>query len=242
MRMGAHRAAIRAALALFVAAAGVARAAPPRVVSWEDAAAHVGTVVTVEGEVVSAERTGDTCLLEFAPDDPRAFRAILLLPLLSLGPSHPERLYRGKRVRATGRIQRFQGRPEMVLRGTDQLEVVGPPGTPASSASAAHTETAAPSAPPPASAPPAVETAVTPPAPPPRSLTEEVERRLAQAAPCERARARWRDAAAAADARAAALRGCLAAGSYRCRAEGAALGPALSALDWSEQQVDDACR
>src|SRR3989442_1581139 len=102
---------------------GAGRAAS-LVVPWREGGGHVGEVVTVEGEVAVARSVGDTWVLEFAPDDPRAFRVVVLLSLLESAPRQPERLYQGRRVRATGRVQRFQGRAEMVLRGAGQIEVV----------------------------------------------------------------------------------------------------------------------
>ena len=111
-------------LALVALAAGAAGAAAPLVVPWREAGGHVGEVVTVEGEVAVARTVGDTWVLEFAPDDPRAFRVVVLLSLLESAPRQPEHLYQGRRVRATGRVQRFQGRAEMVLRGAGQIEVV----------------------------------------------------------------------------------------------------------------------
>ena len=57
--------------------AGLAGGGPPPVISWQDAGRHGGELVTVEGEVAAAHSTDDTCILEFAPDDPRAFRAVL---------------------------------------------------------------------------------------------------------------------------------------------------------------------
>src|SRR5207247_9326714 len=165
------------ALAAFVAlAAGAARAAAPPVVSSQEAGGHVGEVVCVEGEVTTARTVGDTWILEFARDDPRAFRVVVLLPLLETAPRQPERLYQGRRVRATGRVQRFPGRAEMVLRGSGQLDVLETGG-----------------APPAASAPPPPAAPVVPAGPAPSA-----------AAPCERARQRWRAAAVEASARIAA--------------------------------------
>ena len=101
-------------------------------------------------------------------------------------------------------------------------------------------------APPPA-AQAAVAAAPTPPPspespaePPARSLGEAIVRQL-PAADCDRARASWKDAAQSADDLAGALTRCLRAGSYRCRDASAALAPALTALEWAEQQVDDGC-
>jgi len=62
------------------------------------------------------------------------------------------------------------------------------------------------------------------------------------AAPCERARERWRAAAAEAGDQLAALARCLEAVRYRCRAERAALTPALETLETLEHEVDINCR
>jgi len=201
-------------LSLVALAAAAAHAVAPPLVSWREAGGHVGEVVTVEGEVATASTVGDTWVLEFARDDPRAFRVVVLLPLLETAPRQPERLYQGRRVRATGRVQRFQGRAEMVLRGAAQIEVVETGG-----------------APPAASAPPPPAAPVVPAGPAPSA-----------AAPCERTRERWRAAAVEASERIAALNRCLDAVRYRCRAESAALTPALETLETLEHEVDINCR
>ena len=203
------------ALAAFVAlAAGAARAAAPPVVSSQEAGGHVGEVVCVEGEVTTARTVGDTWILEFA-HDPRAFRVVVLLPLLETAPRQPERLYQGRRVRATGRVQRFQGRAEMVLRGSGQIEVVEAGG-----------ET-----PPATSAPP-----------PPAAPALPAKPAPSAAAPCERARERWRAAAGEVSEQLAALGRCLDAVRYRCRAESATLTSALVTLDALEHEIEINCQ
>src|SRR5205814_1756566 len=107
-----------------------------------------------------------------------ALRVVLLIPMLTDLPRHPERLYAGRRVRVTGRVQRFRGRPEMVLRSPDAIEVVDlatgaatatvrqpPPPPPAS------TPTAAPPPPPAPSSPraPVAPAPTAPPEPAPRA-------------------------------------------------------------------------
>jgi hypothetical protein len=223
-------------------AARFATAAPPSVVSPADAGAHVGTVVTVEGEVTAARTEGDTCVMEFGPDA-GGFRVVLLVPVFSDLPEHPERLYQGRRIRATGRIQRFRGAPEMVVRGTNRIEVVGFGATPPATAAPLPP----PAGPPATVTPPAAPAPVTPPAtapaappaaaptPPPVTILPAEDR-------CARARTRWRDAGTVAREHAAALARCLEGSSYRCRPESERLAPALSALEWAEQQVEAACR
>ena len=245
----------------------------------------VGAQVTVEGDVVAARTQSDSCVLEFAADDPTSFRVVLLIPAITSLPRQPERLYLGKRVRATGLIRSFKGRLEMVLRSPGQIEVVDvagpdrtaeapsttvpapPPVTAPSAPSAVAPKPPATVAPAPPPAPaatvvaptvaaptavPAPAVVQTPPvsaapAPPPpspeppaRGLGEALVRQL-PAGDCDQARARWKEAAQSADDLAGALTRCLRAGSYRCRQASASLAPALTALEWAEQQVDDAC-
>jgi hypothetical protein len=74
----------------------------------------------------------------------------------------------------------------------------------------------------------------------PRDLVEAVAPQIARD-PCPDAQARWTEAASELRARTAALDACLARRDYRCRRESAAMAPALSALEWAEQHVADAC-
>jgi hypothetical protein len=224
-----------------LALAAALDAAP--IVSWRDAGDHVGEFVTIEGDVLDAHMAGDTCVIEFTHDDAHAFRALLLVPLVTSLPGHPDRLYRGKRIRASGLVRRYKGRPEMVLHNPGQIEVVDVAGAPEIAA--------APVAPPPA--PPSIAptperpAAENPPAEhppaaaPARGLAEAVGRQVGLADACARARARWDEAARAADELAGTLSRCLRQGGYRCRAASAALAPALSRLEWAEQEVEDAC-
>jgi hypothetical protein len=209
---------------LVVLVATVSRALSPPVVGWREAAGLVGGLVTVEGEVTAVRVLDGGFVLEFS-DEPDAFRIEVLVPLFGDAPRDPEGAYRGHRVRATGRVQTFQGRPEIVLRAPSQIEIVNAP-----AAAARVGET--PASPPPSPAPP-------PPPPPP---ARPVERPLGDAAPCERARASWRDAAADVQTRLAALGQCLDRRGYRCGAERAALVPALGVLEEIERGVDAACR
>ena len=72
------------------------------VVPWQAAGSYDGETITVEGDVVRARLEADTCVLEFSTDDPNAFRAILLIPLITDLPRQPQRLYENKRVQVSG--------------------------------------------------------------------------------------------------------------------------------------------
>src|SRR5262245_16025779 len=255
------------------------------VVPWQAAGSYEGEVITVEGDVARARLEADTVVIEFSTDDPNAFRAILLIPLITDLPRQPQRLYEGKRVRVSGRIRMWHGQPEMILRSPDEILVVGvstaappapPPPVETTPTTAPRRRALPPTtlAPPPPAAPPpppppsmAPEASVPPPTlpttptttppppvrpvpvapPPPTTSTttpeqEEQAPRLPRATdPCDAAHERWRRAAAAAESRAAELTQCLRSGSYRCRSAATAVAPALSELEWAEQQVEAAC-
>lgn len=214
------------ALALPLATAG---GREPRVVDWGDAAAHAGEFVAVEGEVAAVHEEGGSWVLAFAPEDPRAFRAVLVPTLLGRTPTDPARQYGGRRVRVEGRIHVFAGRPEMVL--TSPADVVLVEETPPAGGAeppAADPGPATPPAPPPSAVSPA------PAAMPPPTL--------ATATPCAAARAGWREAAAAATSHADALARCVAAEDYRCRSRSVLLARALATLDAAEGRVETDCR
>jgi hypothetical protein len=93
------------------------------VVPWRQAARHIGQYVTVEGTIVGTHNSGKACFLNFDPDWRRAFSAVIFAARFDAFPARPEDHYRGKKVRVTGLIREYQGRPEMILESPDQIEV-----------------------------------------------------------------------------------------------------------------------
>ena len=223
------------------------------IVDASEAARYVGSAVTIEGDVAAARTEPIGLVLELAPLGPTSVRAVLVPSLISSLPRAAERIYAGKRVRVTGLLQRFQGRPEMVLESAGQIEIVDVAGAPppTTTTTTRPAPAAAPVAPaPPAPTPPAVSPPPAPPPPPPPVAAEPppaepapkpllAERLAAQA--CERARARWHEAATRAREASAALTRCLDAATFACHAQAAALAPVLADLEWAEQRVAESC-
>src|SRR5262249_1588758 len=112
------------------------------VVPWQAAASRIGDVVTVEGDRVEAHIGAATGVLHFPTDAAHAFRVLLLIPLITTLPNQPQRLYEGKRVRATGTVRRFGSRSEMIVRSPEAIEIIGVAST------APTTETPPPTTPP----------------------------------------------------------------------------------------------
>ena len=174
---------MRRVLALVVALGVVhpLQADVPPVVAPAEVGDRVGQVVTVEDEVSHARAAGDTFVLDLRG----GLRVVVLLPLFTAAPRDPTATYEGRRVRATGRVERFRGEVELVLRSPEQIELMeerasasipAPPApapaapTVAAPPAAGRTPATAPppmAAPVPAAAPaPAVATAPVRPAPP----------------------------------------------------------------------------
>jgi hypothetical protein len=216
----------RALAALVVVALALpARALPPDIVRWQDAGAHVGRVITVEGTVERAHVADGACTLEFAPGDPTALRVILMLPLFS-SPADPERRYGGRRVQASGRVQRFEARPEIIIRRADQITVLDAPSPTTTTTTTTTTTVPAPETPVPTAPPPA---------PAPSSTTRTSEA-------CNRARDLYHAARRELTLRSEDAARCLRDPTRRCDDERAAAHAALEALASREAESDAACR
>jgi DNA/RNA endonuclease YhcR with UshA esterase domain len=108
------------AVALFAAFAPAAVA--QEVVPADSAAQHVGHVVTVEGVVASVgnSRRSGTIFLNFgAPYPNNTFTAVIFR---SAAPRFPDALkWEGKRLRVTGTVRVYRGKPEIVLEEPKQV-------------------------------------------------------------------------------------------------------------------------
>ena len=99
-------------------------ALPDGVIPWRDAEASVGKRVTVEGRIAVARNTGKACFLNFHPDYKRYLSLVILGSGLKRFPGDPAKTYQGKTVRATGTVERRDGRLEIVLEQPSQVQVV----------------------------------------------------------------------------------------------------------------------
>lgn len=101
----------------------VPRFAQSPTVSPGDAARYVGQTVTVQGVVsqVSVSRRSGTTFLNFGGRYPNhGFTAVIFRRSTSLFPDPQQ--YEGRRVRVTGQVRMYNGKPEIVLESPDQLQ------------------------------------------------------------------------------------------------------------------------
>ena len=93
-------------------------------ISWKDANKYYGEIMTVEGVVVRTYNSGKTCFLNFHPNWEKYFQAVIFTGDLDKFPPHPEDFYLYKKVRVTGLIKKYRGRPEIILRDKRQIKII----------------------------------------------------------------------------------------------------------------------
>lgn len=98
-------------------------------IPWSEAASHVGETATVVGPVVgtkySSTSKGKPTFLDLGADypDPRRFTVVIWGEHRGAFPSPPETLYRGKTITITGRIELYQGVPEVEVTSPSQITI-----------------------------------------------------------------------------------------------------------------------
>jgi len=95
-----------------------------RIIPWQEAAKHYGEYASVEGTIVLTHNSGKACFLNFHPDYKRYFTAVIFASAFPSFPPNPEKYYYGKRVRVSGYIKDYKGKPEIILENPGQIEVL----------------------------------------------------------------------------------------------------------------------
>lgn len=106
-----------------------AQPAPPpagQAVPWNEAARYVGQSVTVEGAIVATHNTGSVCFLNFTTEPRGGDKFYLITFKDNFGdwPAPPEVHFLNKTVRATGRIDLHNGRPQLKVKDKQQIEII----------------------------------------------------------------------------------------------------------------------
>jgi micrococcal nuclease len=93
-------------------------------VNWKDAANHYGKYKTVEGTIVSGKCLPKVCFLNFDQNYRTTFTAVIFSSDLSKFPPNPDQFYLNKKVQVTGTIKEYKGKPEIIIKGPDQIIIV----------------------------------------------------------------------------------------------------------------------
>ncbi len=85
----------------------------------------IGEQTTLQGVVRDAHRSKDALYLNFGRDYPhQCFTAVAWDETVEQLPGETAEFYPGKTVRVRGKVQRYNGTPEIVLRSAAQLQLV----------------------------------------------------------------------------------------------------------------------
>jgi DNA/RNA endonuclease YhcR with UshA esterase domain len=100
------------------------QAAAAREISWEEAADYYGQTVWVRGKVVAANNTGKACFLNFHRNWKRYFTVVIFASAFDRFPESPEEFYLNKEIRVYGRVREYQGKPEIIVETSEQIEII----------------------------------------------------------------------------------------------------------------------
>lgn len=95
------------------------------VISWEDADEYYGQYVIVEGIIVDAYNSGEVCFLNFHERWEEHLAAVIFRCDCGSFPVQPETFYLGKKVQIIGFIKEYRGRPEIIVKTSAQIRVIG---------------------------------------------------------------------------------------------------------------------
>ncbi len=94
------------------------------VIPFEQAGEHIGQTCFVYGRVVLTKNIGSRCFLNFHPDYRHHFTVVINRANYGHFPEPPEKMYEGKDVKVFGRVIEYNGTPEIMVAGPDQITVL----------------------------------------------------------------------------------------------------------------------
>jgi hypothetical protein len=100
------------------------RTSGPTSIPWTEAGRRVNQTVRVEGTIVSTRNTGRVTYLNFSRNFNTDLKIVIFPREAALFPRPPETMYQGQKIRVTGRIELYQGAPEIIVRDPAQIEII----------------------------------------------------------------------------------------------------------------------
>ena len=102
--------------------------AQDKVYQWNDSKLYSGELygryVTVEGTIVNTYNSGKACFLNFHTNWKKYFTAVIFRSDFSEFPSSPEKHYKNKKVRVSGILKEYNGKPEIILKDQSQIKII----------------------------------------------------------------------------------------------------------------------
>ena len=97
--------------------------APDKPVPWYEAGKYEGQSVTVEGKIIDTRRGNKVVFLNFSRDRD-SFYVILFEKALDGWPDVPEKYFRDKTIRVTGKVVPYEKRMQIQVKNEYQIKVV----------------------------------------------------------------------------------------------------------------------
>ncbi|MBI4345911.1 MAG: thermonuclease family protein [Elusimicrobia bacterium] len=92
---------------------------------WQDVtAAHANQIITVTGEIVSVTQRAKAAFLNFHQNWTRYVGVAIFATAYPRFPHDLKAAYEGKAVKVTGRVKLYEGRPEIILFSSAQVQIV----------------------------------------------------------------------------------------------------------------------
>jgi micrococcal nuclease len=92
------------------------------VISWQEAADYTGEEVVVEGQVDNTYDSGEVIFLNFAQNYQETFTAVIFAKDQNKFAINPSSYFLHREVKIRGRIEEYQGVPELVISQPDQIQ------------------------------------------------------------------------------------------------------------------------
>ena len=101
-----------------------AAAQPPTgIVPWHQADRYMGQTITVEGTVINTHNTGKVCFLNFTRDWHGQFHIVIFAKAMGGWDQPPQVYFLNRKVRATGKVHRYEGRPQIRVNNSSQITI-----------------------------------------------------------------------------------------------------------------------
>ncbi len=97
---------------------------PPVSVPISEAMNNIGNNIVTEGIISKTHNTGKVCFMNFKQGLNLYLTVVIFASDFKKFPENPEQFYLDKKVKVSGKVKEYKGTPEIILKSTDQIEVI----------------------------------------------------------------------------------------------------------------------
>ncbi|MEI7905241.1 MAG: hypothetical protein WCI43_07505, partial [Candidatus Firestonebacteria bacterium] len=85
---------------------------------------NIGNNIVTEGIISKTHNTGKVCFMNFKQGLNLYLTVVIFASDFKKFPENPEQFYLDKKVKVSGKVKEYKGTPEIILKSTDQIEVI----------------------------------------------------------------------------------------------------------------------